>query len=197
MDDFYIVFDLETTGLPKKRYAPLDDFDNWPNIVQFAWGVYNKNNECMKIKDYIIKPNNFIIPDESIVIHKITNEAANELGVDLNIVMQEFMNDISDVKYLVAHNLSFDFKVLCCELLRNSMNIKNLNKMKKICTMETSTNFCKMGDFKYGKYKWPKLSELYFKLFNCNKEGLHNARVDIETCQECFTKLLELSIIEL
>ena len=36
-----LVFDVETTGLPKKRRAALDDFDNWPYIVQLSWVVYD------------------------------------------------------------------------------------------------------------------------------------------------------------
>ena len=31
-----LVFDTETTGLPKIDNAPLSDFDNWPRMVQLA-----------------------------------------------------------------------------------------------------------------------------------------------------------------
>ena len=30
----YLIFDTETTGLPKNWKAPLTDFDNWPRMVQ-------------------------------------------------------------------------------------------------------------------------------------------------------------------
>ena len=30
--NMYIVFDTETTGLPKDFSAPITDFDNWPRI---------------------------------------------------------------------------------------------------------------------------------------------------------------------
>ena len=41
----YIVFDTETTGLPKKYNAPFTDTDNWPRMVQLAWIVYDEDWE--------------------------------------------------------------------------------------------------------------------------------------------------------
>ena len=32
-----IIFDVETTGLPKKRNIPPKNYENWPYIVQFSW----------------------------------------------------------------------------------------------------------------------------------------------------------------
>ncbi len=32
----YLIFDTETTGLPKNYNAPLTDADNWPRLVQLA-----------------------------------------------------------------------------------------------------------------------------------------------------------------
>ena len=34
-----IVFDTETTGLPKKRHGLIEDDKNWPHMVQLAWLV--------------------------------------------------------------------------------------------------------------------------------------------------------------
>jgi len=30
----FLIFDTETTGLPRNYNAPLSDLDNWPRIVQ-------------------------------------------------------------------------------------------------------------------------------------------------------------------
>jgi DNA polymerase III epsilon subunit-like protein len=190
----YLLFDVETNGLPKKRYASLHDLDNWPRIVQLAWGIYNKQGECIKIKNYIIKPVNFTIDNESFKIHKISNEYALTNGVDIDGVLYEFIDDLNQVEFLIAHNIDFDFKVISSELNRKNLK-SNITKLKKICTMQSSTNFCKLGQFKYNKYKWPKLQELYFKLFNKEKDGLHDALVDIETCNECLVKLIDKNII--
>ena len=37
----YLVFDTETTGLPKKWNAPLSDSENWPRCVQLAWQLHD------------------------------------------------------------------------------------------------------------------------------------------------------------
>ena len=36
----YLLFDTETTGLPKNWKAPVTDVDNWPRLVQIAWLTY-------------------------------------------------------------------------------------------------------------------------------------------------------------
>ena len=42
-----IVFDTETTGLPKKWNASITDKDNWPHIVQFSWILYDIDNNTI------------------------------------------------------------------------------------------------------------------------------------------------------
>ena len=37
----YLIFDTETTGLPKKWNAPITDSDNWPRSVQLAWQLHD------------------------------------------------------------------------------------------------------------------------------------------------------------
>lgn len=69
-----------------------------------------------------------------------------------------------------------------------------LSGKKKICTMEQSTNYCKL-DGPYG-FKWPKLSELYSKLFNSSFEESHNAEVDINATAKCFWELKKLGVIK-
>ena len=39
-----LIFDVETTGLPKKRKADIFEFSNWPDIVQISWLIFNVTN---------------------------------------------------------------------------------------------------------------------------------------------------------
>ena len=194
----FIIFDVETTGLPIKRNAPINDLNNWPRIVQFAFGIYKSNGECIEEYDYVIKPDNFTIPENSTKIHKITNEFARDNGYEIKYVLNIFLEKLKNIDYLVAHNLKFDKKILETELYRNNFdfNLQNYN-LKDICTMETSTNFCKLEPFRYNTYKWPRLEELHKKLFDEKVDGFHNALVDIQVCKKCLFKLIELNIIEL
>jgi DNA polymerase III epsilon subunit-like protein len=69
----------------------------------------------------------------------------------------------------------------------------SLASKRKICTMQGTTNFCKINGL-YG-YKWPKLSELHYKLFRENFEEEHNAAVDIHATAKCFWELRRLGKI--
>ena len=37
----YLIFDTETTGLPKSWNAPITDTDNWPRCIQIAWQLHD------------------------------------------------------------------------------------------------------------------------------------------------------------
>lgn len=72
-----LTFDCETTGLPPKGAKWDVDFAEFPNIVQLAWAVNEKE------RSYIIKPEGWEIPEASTEVHGITAERANAEGVPL------------------------------------------------------------------------------------------------------------------
>jgi DNA polymerase-3 subunit epsilon len=188
----YLFFDTETTGLPINWKAPITDLNNWPRLVQLAYLLYDQNGNQIAEKNFIIKPQGFIIPLEASLIHKISTERANKEGIELQEALNDFQSAISQSEFLVAHNISFDEKIIRSELLRNKMT-DNVAAKKKICTMESTTNFCAIKG-PYG-YKWPKLSELYYKLFQTDFEEAHNATFDILATARCFWELRRLQKI--
>lgn len=188
----YLFFDTETTGLPRNWKAPVSDLNNWPRMVQLAWLYYDKTGKKISGNDYIIKPEGYTIPMETSRIHGITTARAMEEGINLSVVLQEFHELANEAEVLVAHNMSFDEKILGAEFLRKRMqNI--IDAKKRVCTMQSSTNFCAIPG-PYG-YKWPKLSELHHKLFNTGFEEAHNAANDIYATAKCFWELKRLGKI--
>ena len=136
-----------------------------------------------------IKPEGFSIPPDASRVHGITTEMAHERGIALPNVLQEFQTLANDAQFLVAHNMNFDEKIVGAEFLR--LKMKNCIAPKnKICTMERSTAFCALPG-PYG-FKWPKLSELHYKLFRKGFEEAHNAAVDITATAKCFWELKRL-----
>jgi DNA polymerase III epsilon subunit-like protein len=111
----FVIFDTETTGLPKfsKKDAVLEK-NNWPDIVSLSYVVYDISNGKKLIKkiDNIVKPQGWVIPEESVQFHNITQEYAMENGKDLYDVLANFINDIQDAKLIIAHNLRFDKNVV-------------------------------------------------------------------------------------
>lgn len=70
---------------------------------------------------------------------------------------------MGDADIIVGHNIDFDVKVVGCEMFRYNIN-NELSSKRRICTMKSTTDLCKISG-SYG-YKYPKLQELYKKLFN-------------------------------
>ena len=190
----YLFFDTETTGLPRNWNAPVDDLDNWPRMVQLAWEFF-KDGEKISVGDYIIKPEGFWIPQETSNIHGITTERANMEGAELKIVLAEFKNLIEQADFLVAHNISFDEKIMGAEFLRK--NMPNLLESKKtICTKEIATDFCAIPNTNgRTSFKWPKLAELHKKLFGKEFKDSHNAMADVSATSKCFFELKKLGVI--
>jgi len=188
----YLFFDTETNGLPKNWKAPVTQLNNWPRLVQLAFLVYDDNGNETAQADFIIKPDGFSIPNELAKIHGISTERAIAEGVPIDKVLDVFLEHLSEAETVVAHNLSFDEKILGSELLRAGHQNLLLQK-KRICTMESSTNFCKIPG-KYG-FKWPKLSELHIKLFGVDFEEAHNATADISATAKCFWEMKNRGLI--
>jgi DNA polymerase III subunit epsilon len=154
---------------------------------------YVGQSEVIGISRYFVFfVDGFIIPNEASRIHGITTERAYNEGKDLLTVLQlfQYLNEQAD--FLVAHNMSFDEKIVGAEFLRNKV-ANSLASKRKICTMHGTTNFCKL-DGPYG-YKWPKLSELHYKLFRPGFEEAHNAAIDINATAKCFWELRKLGQI--
>jgi hypothetical protein len=118
---YYLFFDTETTGLPKNWRAPVTDLNNWPRLVQLAFLAYDEDGNKISSGDYIIKPEGFSIPADASGIHGITTERALREGQPLSSIIQYFETLIVQASYLVAHNMSFDEKIIGAELLRNKM----------------------------------------------------------------------------
>ncbi|MBI4044770.1 MAG: 3'-5' exonuclease [Candidatus Diapherotrites archaeon] len=190
----YLFFDTETTGLPKSWSAPVSDLSNWPRLVQIAWLQCDNSGKEMSKQSYIIKPENFKIPPDTVKVHGISNEKANKFGIPLKRALSEFSAILGNSKLLVAHNMNFDEKVVGSELIRTKIN-NNLFSITKICTMHSTTDFCKiLGP--YG-YKWPTLMELHHKLFNTSFDDAHDALSDVSACAKCFFELKNRKIIKL
>lgn len=189
----YLFFDTETTGLPKNYQAPLDDFDNWPRLVQLAWSVYDFKGNHWESFDYIIKPDGFEIPKEASDIHRISQEKAMAEGKPLVKVLNHFADELEKVTYLVAHNIDFDEKILGSEFLRNKM-INSLGGANRICTMKRSADICRIPSGR-GSYKWPNLNELHTFLFKKGFSDAHDAMVDVKACADCFFELKRKNLI--
>ena len=186
----YLIFDTETTGLPRNDKAPVSDTENWPRVVQLAWQLHDGLGKLVEHKDYLIKPEGFSIPYKSEQVHGISTELANEKGVPLLSVLEEFQQVVERAKFVVGHYLGFDISVMGCEFYRAEMESGVLQTpVLDTCTKSTA-ELCQLPGGKGGRFKLPSLIELHQHLFGQPFGEAHNATADVEATARCFLELI-------
>lgn len=193
----YLIFDTETTGLPKNWNAPITDSDNWPRCIQLAWQVHDELGKLVEVKNFIIKPEGFDIPFNASKIHGISTERALKTGQELTFVLNEFNKALSQAKFVIGHNVNFDLNIVGAEFHRKGIasNIMEMNKLDS-CSESTAT-LCQIPGGRGGKFKLPKLQELHQFLFQEEFAEAHNASADVEATARCFLELIRKKVLTL
>ncbi|MBT8322236.1 MAG: PHP domain-containing protein, partial [Eudoraea sp.] len=186
----YLIFDTETTGLPKRWDAPLSDLDNWPRCVQIAWQLHDEMGVLLDQQDYLIKPEGFNIPYDAEVIHGISTELASQKGEALEVVLEHFSEALAKARFIVGQNVGFDLNIMGAEFLRlEQANLLEQLPILDTCTEDTAL-LCKIPGGRGGKFKLPTLSELHAFLFDEPFVEAHNATADVEATARCFFELI-------
>ncbi len=188
----YLIFDTETTGLPKRWDAPITDTDNWPRCIQIAWQLHDGLGNCIEHQDYLVQPNGFNIPYDAEKIHGISTELAQEQGIPLAEVLEKFNKALSKTKCIVGQNVKFDLNIMGAEFVRGAV----ANPLQELPVLDTCTehtaSLCQIPGGRYGKFKLPTLTELHEYLFNMPFSEAHNATADVEATTRCFFELIRL-----
>ncbi|WP_179004434.1 DNA polymerase III subunit alpha [Winogradskyella forsetii] len=186
----YLIFDTETTGLPKRWDAPITDTDNWPRCIQIAWQLHDAMGNCIEHQDYLVQPKGFNIPYDAEKIHGISTELAQEQGVPLSEVLEKFNLALSKTKFVVGQNVTFDLNIMGAEFVRENV----ANPLQELPVLDTCTEhtaeLCQLPGGRYGKFKLPTLTELHQYLFNKPFAEAHNATADVEATTRCFLELI-------
>ena len=201
-----LVFDTETNGLPKnmKSIPNGDNFNDWPNIVQLSYILYDTDaKRVIAIHDHIIRvPVGFNITEESIKFHGITNEISQKNGTPFDQVINTFMENVRLADLVVAHNVEFDQKIIVAELFRIMQTsaehgvraaLTDIARAEYYCTMQQGVNLCNIKAFtktdKKEYIKFPTLLELCKHLFQYEPKNLHNSLNDVLVCFQCFYEM--------
>jgi len=190
----FLVFDTETTGLPKKWNAPVSDSNNWPRCIQLAWQLHDAKGDLISNHSYLIKPENFTIPFEAEKIHGISTDLALETGKNLTEVLELFIKDYNKSGFLVGHNVKFDINIIGAELFRVGHPIDITKKDVLDTCSELTAQVTKLPGGRGGKYKYPTLIEIYSILFQEKFNEAHNASADVEATSRVFFELVRKSV---
>ena len=210
----FLIFDVETTGLlPKstKNNIPTP-INEYPHIIQLSFVIYDYEQKkiIQQYDSYIDIAENIEIPSLVTELTGITKDICRDKGRPIIEVLEKFYEAYMFCQALVAHNMDFDEKMIMVELERNRTKIMDLKPqcfmtfnamyekvhgIERYCTMKKGIDICNIiveskVPGKNPRKKWPKLNELYSKLFeNENVTGLHNSMIDVLVCLSCFLKM--------
>ena len=190
----YLIFDTETTGLPKRWDAPITDIGNWPRCVQIAWQLHDEMGKLIEHQDYLIQPEGFNIPFDAERIHGISTELAQANGISLAEVLEKFNIALEKANFIVGQNLGFDINIMGCEFHRLGIS----SPMATLPVLDTCTeitaSLLQLPGGRGGKFKLPTLIELHSYLFNKPFSEAHNATADVEATTRCFLELIRREV---
>lgn len=190
----YIIFDTETTGLPKRWDAPITDTDNWPRCVQIAWQVHDDMGKLVDHQDYLIKPDGFNIPYDAEKIHGISTELADQDGISIQEVLVKFNEALRTAKFVVGQNIGFDLNIMGCEFHRYGVASEMANMPVLDTCTEVTANLLQLPGGRGGRFKLPNLTELHDYLFGVRFAEAHNATADVEATTRCFFELVRREV---
>lgn len=200
-----LFFDTETTGIP--IWSEPSEHPGQPRITQLAAELFNEETgEVLGAVNFLIKPDDWKIPQDLQDLTGITMDKANKFGVPMEYAMRSFISlwEASDVR--CAHNEPFDARMVRIELMRDHLygNMvigaphmampfpDHWKKGPAYCTQGNSTKICnlpptaKMIAAKRNTPKSPNLGEAYEFFTGKKLEGAHNAQVDIMACKDVY-----------
>lgn len=176
-----IVFDTETTGLPKPLGNKLED---QPKIIEICCVKLDDNLEVIDSYETLINPEQEIEPK----ITQITGITNDDLKGQRTFkeVYAELAEFFLGVDILVAHNLPFDRSLLSFELERLD-KLRNFPwPIHHICTVQKS--------MKIEGYRL-NLGKLYHIATGKEFVDAHRARADVDALCECFRYLIEQKLV--
>ena len=187
-----LFFDTETTGLPV--WNEPSEGPNQPHIVELAAKLVDlESREVIATLDTIIKPEGWVIPTDMTEIHGITTEKALAEGIAESEALNRFMTMWRQSNYRVAHNQSFDERIVRIAIKRflSEEVAEQWKAGEKQCTgLITKPLMQMLPKNKFG-YKMPKLIEAYQHYMGKPMENAHRAMSDVDGCMAVYFAVLD------
>ncbi len=169
--DELIIFDTETTGLPKPTASSLD---LQPKIIEYAAIKVNRNLEIIDTIEFKVNPK---LPLEAIIT-KITGLTDKDLEdeQEFNYYYDELCQFHLGVNAMLAHNVEFDRKLLTFDLMRMGKQYNFPWPQHHLCTVEATFHL---------NNRRMKLEELSELATGVKPNQTHRAMDDVMMLYEC------------
>jgi len=183
-----LIFDSESTNFP--IWGKPSGGDDQPHLVQLAALLMDdETQEVLDSMDVIIAPNGWESCPEALETHGITKERAMEEGISEEEAIILFMALWLRCDIRVAHNTTFDNRMIRIALKRYCPDLVSdevwKDKTQYFCTLQKSKKI--MG----GK-SGHTLPEAYKHFTGKEMEGAHNAMCDAKACMAIYYAMMDL-----
>ena len=184
-----LIFDTETSGLPKYRSSYKED---QPWIVQVG-AILSSESRIYGEMNMLVLADSREISKGAFDTHGISELDCELYGIGEEMICFSFLEFLLKSDVTVCHNADFDKLLMAHMLYKNNFEdeAEYFWNKQTFCTMKYSTSLLKLPKAKGGGYKWPKLEELYKFLFSENFEGAHDAMADVRATRRCYYKLTD------
>ena len=168
---YTIILDTETSEFYK-------------DMLQLAYVMCDDNGNVITTVNKYVK--NRLPTNDSTKIHGIDINKIKAEGIDFREVINELVNNLSECKYVVGHNVQYDLTTILNDIRSYGINIvdDNNNPILNIFKNIQSKDTMQMNGSKI------KLEALYEKLFGNKFDGAHDALNDVEATKKIYYKLL-------
>lgn len=187
-----LVYDTETTGLP--LWSEPSEDPRQPHIVQLAALLVDlETRKTIASLDLIVTPTTWEIPAEVTALHGISTELAREVGVSECDALELFGQLWGRASVRIAHNESFDARILRIALMRYHGNgfgpaPDEWKAGRAECTQALATPILKLPPTEkmvragFNKYKAANLREAYKHFTGLELADAHSAMADALGC---------------
>jgi DNA polymerase III epsilon subunit-like protein len=196
-----LVYDTETTGLPKFQ-SPSSD-PSQPHLTDICAILYSMEGELIEVFEQLIQPKGWEVEPEAAALTGLTTEFLTINGGDEKQAVATFgqMHKKADLR--VAHNIGFDDRIMRIAIKRyfGDAPADRFKAAPIYCTANASKPIvkcpptAKMQASRFrNQFKTPNMQEALS--FFCPGEvigGAHRARPDAEACAKVFFALMARS----
>ncbi len=194
-----LFFDTETTGLPDFKVRSADPTQ--PHLVQLALVTCEDDGTEIKAISVIVRPNGWEITPELTAIHGISHERASAVGIPEDEVVDLFVMFQGRSTLRVAHNESFDRRILRIAMTRAGLerdfiehiearaSFDTCGAAKPIINLPPTDKMLAAG---FTGPKPPRLEECIKHFFDEELPGAHDALIDTRACARIYFHLQTL-----
>ncbi|MND91203.1 hypothetical protein D3C80_833150 [compost metagenome] len=195
-----LVFDTETTGLPKFKLPSSDP--SQPHLTDICAILYSMDGELIEVFEQLIQPKGWEVEAEAAAITGLTTEFLTINGGDECEAIAKFGKMHKQADLRVAHNIGFDDRIMRIGIKRyfGDAPADRFKDAPTYCTANASKPIvkcpptAKMQASRFrNQFKTPNMQEALS--FFCPGElidGAHRARPDAEACAKVFFALMKL-----